>query len=201
MGSSSEVWRPKHMVIFDFDKTLTYQDTTLAFFRYCGTQRGTDTPGNRLGWYLRALGVKAGRLTNDSIKEYGINTYLAGATEREITHWGRAFAPLIKTNHLLQTEFTKYPSAWVVSASLKDYVEPRFPNHKVLASVLRYRSDGTVTGYRRNLYGERKVAALRNAGVKRIDLLYTDSYSDRPLMDIAQKTILVRGDKMTELRG
>ncbi len=50
-------------------------------------------------------------------------------------------------------------------------------------------------------YKEKKVEAFRNAyGNVKIDEFYTDSFSDKPLMDISENVFMVKGEKIRQIK-
>jgi hypothetical protein len=48
------------------------------------------------------------------------------------------------------------------------------------------------------MYGEKKVETLFGLGVDGIESVYTDSFSDAPLMKVSKKTFLVKCGKIIE---
>ena len=55
-------------------------------------------------------------------------------------------------------------------------------------------------GIRRNLFGVEKRNWLAEQGIEAISVLYTDSFSDKPLMDIAVSVYLVEGSSVKQVR-
>jgi len=188
------------VVVFDFDKTLTYRDTTLSFYKYCARKnRRKYILLFTIGWYFRAILVKLGLLSNLAIKNFGIRCFMSGLKRAEVEAYGKAYADEIVTNRIFREVLPQYPQAWIVSASPVDYLQPLFPSRRVIGSQLAYGKDGMVSHLADNCYGDRKRTLLRELGVMKIEELYTDSFSDQPLMDMAETTWLVKGDNYSRL--
>ena len=61
----------KRIVVFDFDKTLTYKDTLLGFFTTVGRERAFFLP--KLMFYLFSMvQAKTGLISNTTLKERGV---------------------------------------------------------------------------------------------------------------------------------
>ena len=181
---------------FDFDKTLSYKDTLLGFF----LQSDRSIMGIRVVLYFLAMiATKFRILSNDNLKKVGVYLFLKGKTRTEIAKIGRRYAPTIKLNQLHARVFTSCDRPILVSAGFEEYLKPLFPDGIVVASRLQYK-DEVVTGLGFNCFGAAKIPALRNAGISELDEFYTDSYSDQPVMDIAQRVFLVKGDKWHQIK-
>lgn len=178
---------------FDFDKTLTYKDTLLGFFLECARGPGIVT-GAKLGVYAAGMvATKAGAMSNDGLKRLGISLFLKGLTRAQVAEAGARYASGIRLNEIHTTCFVPAAGAVLISAGFEEYLRPLFPANPVVASKLRYDAD-RVSGLAFNCYGAAKVGALRLAGYDRLDVFYSDSYSDEPVMDLADTVYLVKGD-------
>ena len=187
-------------VVFDFDKTLTYRDTTLPFFAFCAQQRGLPLIlARKILWYFLAVFVKIGLVSNIQHKNFGVQLFLKDAARSQVQGWGRNFAKQIRTNRIYREIFPQYPNAIISSASLEDYLKPMFPNHRVVASKLEYSDDDLVVRWGINNYGDRKKIRLEQLGISQLDVVFTDSYSDRCLMKMASTTFLVSGDDLKKI--
>ena len=184
----------KHPVIaFDFDKTLTYKDTLFGF--YAEASKSLPVFKMKYPFFLfAAAAYKLGLISNLTLKKTGVWFYLRGLSRDEMKEIGEAYAGKIELNDVYRNELLKYPSEQIIiiSASFEDYLKPLFPNHRVVGSRLSYSDENRVNGISVNMYGEEKKEWLQNQGIKEIDSIYTDSYSDKPLMDMAERTYLVK---------
>ena len=179
---------------FDFDKTLTYKDTLLGFFLACA--RGPKLVKTaKLGVYVAGMvATKAGAMSNDGLKRLGISLFLKGLTRAQVAEAGARYAAGIRLNEIHTTCFAPAPGAVLISAGFEEYLRPLFPANPVVASRLRYDASDGVSGLAFNCYGAAKVGALRAAGYEGFDVFYSDSYSDKPVMDISKTVYLVKGD-------
>ncbi len=190
----------KSVVVYDFDKTLTYSDTLLGFFSYVGKRRRLFLP--KLTVYLFSMvAAKIGWISNTKLKERGVALFLKGVTVAELEKYAQEYSRTIVPNRLYH-ELTSHEAqecvCIVVSASFEAYLKPLFEEPvRVVGSSLRYR-EGCVDGLAFNCYREDKVKALHEAGIFKIDRLYTDSMSDYALAKIAEKIVIVDGDTLTE---
>ena len=56
-------------------------------------------------------------------------------------------------------------------------------------------------GLKKNLYASAKNKELLKHGIDHIDILYTDSFSDKPLMDISDKVFLIKNGNKSLIKG
>jgi len=191
------------VIVFDFDKTLTYKDTLFGF--YAAASRSVPVFKMKRPFFLFvAAAYKLGLISNLTLKKAGVWFYLRGLSHNELNEIGQAYAGKIELNNIYSDEFLKYPSEQIIiiSASFEEYLKPLFPNHRVVGSRLSYSDENRVNGISVNMYSEEKKEWLHNQGIKEIDSLYTDSYSDKPLMEIAECTFLVKnGAVEIKVRG
>jgi phosphoserine phosphatase len=71
----------------------------------------------------------------------------------------------------------------------------------VAGTQIQYDKNGVACGIRRNLFGVEKRNWLAEQGIEGISILYTDSFSDKPLMDIADRVFLVEGNLVNEIKA
>lgn len=190
------------IIVFDFDKTLTYKDTLYGFYEAVSG----DTPSFKVKYVLFlfiAILAKVKLISNDSLKKFGIKLFLKGKHKNKINKKGKEYASSIKLNRIYSEDFKKIPSKnkIIVSASFEEYLKPVFPDHLIIGSKILFDKNGRVKGLDRNLYGERKLTFLHYTGVEYIDVLYTDSYADKPLMEISKCVYLVKGNKKKLIKG
>ena len=180
------------IVVYDFDKTLTYKDTLLGFFL-----EFSKNPLKLFIYFLAMVFAKLKLISNDTLKEVGVRLYLYKKTKDEVKKLSKSYAKKIKTNFIYK-DIDYSQTIYIVSASFEEYLKPLFPKEVfVVASKLRYK-DGRVDGVLFNCYGENKIKALKNYKVLKIDSFFTDSYSDLPLVKISKKTVVIKGDEAIE---
>ena len=186
-------------VVFDFDKTLTKKDTVIGFLLMASDKR--LIPFRRLILLFFAVLHKFRFINNDRLKQIGIRLFLKGMPETVIKQKAVAYAAGIQLNDIYEKEFLlKYPGAIIATASFEDYVRPLCKENVLLAARLGY-TNGLVSGIQQNAYGSQKVGLLNKQGINRVDIFYTDSFSDRPVMDISTVVYLVKNNSIEKIKG
>jgi len=186
-------------VVFDFDKTLTKKDTVLGFLLFATNKNFISL--RLLALIFFAVLHKLKLINNDLLKQKGINLFLKDISEETIKLRAKEYASGIGLNDVYRTVFcTQYPTAIIATASFEDYVKPLCKDSLVLGAKLKY-TNGKVSGLEQNAYGIQKTALLQEHGIKQIDIFYTDSFSDQPLMDIATEVYLVENDRIKKIKG
>lgn len=189
----------KKVIVYDFDKTLTENDTLFSFFIF--NERKSFFFVAKLIIYISyMICTKLKIISNDKLKELGIKLFLSNLTKEELTYKFSNFKSVINFNFLFyKTDFSKYQEdIYIVSASFKEYLEPIFPkNVRILASSIRY-ENGKAKGLLFNCYAKNKIKILEKENIKKIDIFYTDSISDLPLVEVSKKTFLIKNDKKIE---
>jgi phosphoserine phosphatase len=178
--------------VFDFDKTLTYRDTTLPLF--CHQQTTARRVAIYLAYYGLAVLVKGKLIHEADLKMLLLRVFFA-AWEAE--SWERhcaAFAGSIATNGLYAQTDWETGDKWVVSASFEAVVRPLFPAKVTVIGSKVYKIKGRWQ-WGQHAFGKSKAILLKNAGVNQVMRVYTDSKSDRYMMAMAAAIVWVRGDK------
>jgi hypothetical protein len=188
----------KKIVVFDFDKTLTYKDTLLGFF-ICASGPGILMPLKVFAYFVCMLLAKLKITSNDGLKKFGISIFLKNKSEVQIREAAYLYRKKIRLNNVYERyNFNNDHHVFIVSASFSEYIKPIFPNHiRVMGSELEY-ANGLVKGLQFNCYREKKLSALMGEGILEIDEFYTDSYSDYPLATIAKKIFIVKGNRIIQ---
>jgi len=155
---------------FDFDDTLTYQDTLFPFLRMVVGRW-------RFWWGLLLLspillGYALRLVPNWRAKEAVLTYFLAGLTEKELDRLGHCFT-LEKLPKLLRPEAVErlrwhqkmHHQTILISASLEVYLRPwadQMGFDHIIGTQLEV-SEGLLTGkiYDQNCYGKEKVARLQ----------------------------------------
>ena len=188
----------KSVTVFDFDKTLTDKDTLFGFYR---TVAGSDRLFFAKRILLLAAGVlyKAGVLNNHRLKRIGISLFLKGRLRDELEDAAQKYAKQIEFNDIYYNYYQKTEGEkWVISASPEIYLRYLFPGENVGGTTFMY-SGKKVNGLDLNMFGSEKKKFLNGKGISRFSEFYTDSMSDKPLMDIADKVYLVKRGEIRPL--
>lgn len=189
------------MIVFDFDKTLTNKDTLFGFYRQVDGDSSFFSI-KRVLLLFTGVASKLKLLNNDQLKAVGVRLFLKGKSKATIQKAAETYARKIQLNGIYTEDYLVVPrdSRLIISASFEEYLNILLADEKILASQLQYKS-GLVSGVKVNLYGAEKKVALHNIGLDEIDMLYTDSYSDEPLMVIAKKVYLITNGRKEVIKN
>ncbi len=179
------------MIVFDFDKTLTYRDTTLPFLAFGLSP--IKSIHCHLRYYALALLVKCQCYSVLSLKQTMINWRFRSY---DIQAWRlhcKDFSATIKTNALYRQTNWDDPHLVVASASFKEVLVHLFPSSVlVIGSEVKIEKKISIT---KHAMGGQKAEHLRAEGIESFDRLYTDSLADLPLMKMAREVVWVQGDQ------
>ncbi len=196
--STKDEFKMKKIVVYDFDKTLTREDTLLGFFRH--SAKNESFYFIKLPLYLFCMVLaKIKFIDNTALKKIGVRLFLYGMSKEFLEQKARSYKDKIVFNDLYHDlEYKKDIQYFIISASFEEYIKPIFPDFvTVIGSKLDYERD-IVKGLSFNCYKDVKKEALRKLGIEKIALLFTDSYSDLALATISDKTIVVNREKLIE---
>ena len=185
----------KKIIVFDFDKTLTYKDTLIGFYIFVSNKNFLFILKMLIYLFYMIL-AKVKFVSNDKLKNKGVHLFLKGKDIIKLKQKSVEYSENILLNKIyVNYDFNNLnEKIIIVSASFQDYIYPLFPqNVKVIGSKLKIK-DNKVIHLDFNCYSERKVEILMKKGLLEIDVLYTDSISDLPLANISKKIILVKKD-------
>lgn len=187
----------KQIIVYDFDKTLTYKDTLLSFFAFA-TNKNVLYPIKFLFYIFCMIAAKLKLITNTQLKQAGIYLFLSGFSEVKFKSACDQYKDKIEFNQLYHTlTFEEGNEYYIVSASFEAYIQPIFPDFvHIIGSTLHF-DNHKITSLKSNCYRETKQVLLQENGVKSIDILYTDSYSDYHLATMSKKIYVVEGDSIT----
>lgn len=185
----------KRVVAFDFDGTLTTQDTLLAFIQYV-----KGTPAFLLGLlrYAPLLVLMKLRLyPNYKAKQKYFAYFFKGTSAEGFRRVCLNFAAnnrhLIRPKGLIALEQAQQEGAQVIiiSASIDTWVQPFFPDATVLGTKVEV-VDGCLTGrfLTKNCYGQEKVNRLLELYPNREEYhltAYGDSRGDKELLAFADE--------------
>ncbi|PKD43247.1 haloacid dehalogenase-like hydrolase [Rhodohalobacter barkolensis] len=189
----------EQMIVFDFDKTLTEKDTLFGFYRSVHKENFSFLIRRTI--HLGAAFIyKLGIINNDQLKKIGVSLFLSGMPVSKLKIMAKEYIGDIKLNQVYYHDFLNAPKQKrvIISASFEIYLKELFPEEIVVGSLLKIKK-GTIVGLDRNMYGIRKRNYLMSIGINEIDCLYTDSYSDLPLMKMSKKIFLVKNDEVNEI--
>lgn len=184
------------MYVFDFDKTLTNQDTLFGFYEFVAGEKRYFR-FKKLLLILAAVFYKCKILNNDQLKSLGILFFLKGYGRKNLVLAAEGYANTVKLNQLYHEVYSKIPrdQKIVISASPTIYLERIFPGQRVVGTELSFAGD-VIKGLKVNMFGKAKSNFLKSTGVGEFDVLYTDSFADKPLMSMARRTFLVRNGEI-----
>jgi len=185
----------KKIIVFDFDKTLTYKDTLIGYYIFVSNKNFLFIFKMLIYLFYMVL-AKLKFVSNDKLKMKGVNLFLKGQNIIKIKQKSIEYSEKIILNKLyFNYDFNNLNERiLIVSASFQDYIYPLFPkNVEIIGSKLNIK-DNKVIHLDLNCYSERKVETLKNKGIVEIDVLYTDSISDLPLANISSSSNVVLGD-------
>jgi hypothetical protein len=181
----------KPMIVFDFDKTLTYRDTTLPFLAF-----GLSPMPSmfcHICYYCLALLVKMQILDVLSLKQLMVNWRFKGYDDHAWKLHCKAFSAVINTNSIYRQTNWDQPNLVVASASFKEVLLHLFPSSVlVIGSEVEIEKKISIT---KHAMGAQKAELLKAKGIESFDRLYTDSLADLPLMKMAREVIWVKGDQ------
>ena len=186
----------KKVVVFDFDGTLTKKDTFVAFIRYaCGNRAFV------LGflWYAPLLMLMILHLyPNDKAKQRVFSHFFKGMSLKTFDNLCQRFAR--DNRHLLRPQGIQTlqqaqadgSDVFIVSASIDNWVEPFFPETKVLGTQVEVK-DGRLSGrfLSKNCYGQEKINRLFEKYPHREEYhltAYGDSQGDKELLAFADES-------------
>ena len=189
----------KRIVVFDFDKTLTYKDTLFGFYLSL-SHYDLRSFCNVIRYLLLVLLYKFNLIDNSTLKYYGFHYFIRGKSEIELTKAATKYASKIKFNALYQSFnfLADDLSVVIISASYQIYLRPLFPHQvKVYGSNFSF-NQGKAYQFRVNCYAEVKREILNSNGILNIDTFYTDSISDYCLASMSKKIRLVNKDNIID---
>ncbi|WP_028911035.1 HAD-IB family phosphatase [Prevotella sp. MA2016] len=186
----------KKVYAFDFDGTLTTHDTLLAFIRYA---KGTCALAMGFARYAHLLVMmKLGLYPNWKVKQKVFAHFCKDMSISDFNALCQAFAA--SSQHLLrpvgikaiQQAKNEGAEVLIVSASIDNWVQPFFPEVKVLGTQIEV-VNGKLTGrfLTKNCYGQEKVNRILFLYPNRADYhltAYGDSRGDKEMLALADES-------------
>ena len=191
----------KKIIVFDFDKTLTYKDTLLGFYIHI-SKSNYKKYFKLIIYCLVMLCHKLRIVSNDFLKKTGFFLFLKGLNKKYIEKMSLTYISKIKYNNLFKTFNFEDTSKKIViiSASYEVYLKYIFPkNVVVLGSIFEYKNS-YASRFLINCFSTNKLKALDNISIKQIDDFYTDSFSDSSLSKLSDSTFIVKGDSIIKTK-
>ena len=187
----------KKLIIFNFDKTLTYKDTIRGFY-FFAAKKNLSFPFKLLWFYFLVAKRKLKLISLTDLNYNAIKLFLAGYNKNKLDAIGKNYIKRIIFNEIYYSDYASISKneenqVIVTSASFGIYLKHIGFKH-LLATELEYENDRPV-GLKFHNHSANKVKKLNEIGITVVDVLYTDSISDLPLARIAKQIILVRGNK------
>ncbi len=188
----------KAIAFFDFDGTITTQDTMFAFLRHLKGSRVYYTKLITLVPVFAAL--KLGLLSNHRAKEILLRRFIGGMPEQDLIHACASFNATILLGIIRPAALTCImqhqkdgTTVVVVSAAPVYWVRPWCDalGIPLLATQLEVK-DGLLTGQLlgNNCHGEEKVRRIRQAfDLSKFTTIYAygDTEGDKPMLALAHK--------------
>ena len=186
----------KKIYAFDFDGTLTTKDTLIEFIRYA---KGSMALGLGFLRYAHLLVLmKLGLYPNYKAKQKVFAHFFKNTTLDDFNALCKAFAA--SSSHLLRPNaieaidqaIKEESEVVIVSASVDNWVQPFFPQVKVLGTQIEV-IDGKLTGrfLSKNCYGQEKVNRILSLYPNRQNYhltAYGDSRGDKEMLAFADES-------------
>ena len=178
------------MNVYDFDKTIYYNDSTSDFYIFCLKRHPSIVrhfPKTMAAFIAYIMHIK----TKTQFKEVMYSFLLEVDIEKDLKEFWETHKNKIKPWYLEQ----KKEDDVIISASPEFLLRPvcdQLGIRCLMASRVDSKT-GKYTGI--NCHGKEKVTRFREVfGNAEIDEFYSDAYCDTPLAEIAEKSYMVKGD-------
>ena len=187
----------KKLIVFDFDKTLTYKDSLRGFY-FFASKKNLGFPFKLFRYYFLVAQRKLKQISLIDLNDNAIKLFLAGYNKNNLDVIGKNFIKRIIFNKIYYDDYAALAQneenqVIVTSASFEIYLKHIGFKH-LLATELNYENDKPV-GIKFLNHDINKMKKLNEIGITVVDVLYTDSISDLPLARIAKQIILIRKDE------
>ena len=185
------------IIVFDFDKTLTYKDSLREFY-FFASKKNLSFPFKLSRYYFLVAKRKLKQISLIDLNHDAIKLFLADYNKNDLNAIGKNFIKRIIFNKIYYEDYAALAQneenqVIVTSASFEIYLKYIGFKH-LLATELNYENDKPV-GIQFLNHNINKVKKLNEIGITVVDVLYTDSISDLPLARIAKQIILIRNDE------
>lgn len=181
------------MNVYDFDKTIYYNDSTSDFYIFCLKRHPSVAkhfPQTMWAFVKYLLHIN----TKTQFKEVMYTFLHEVDIDKDLEDFWNTHQNKIKPWYLEQ----KNDDDIIISASPEFLLQPicnRLGIKYMMASKVNPKT-GRYTGI--NCHGKEKVKRFREKfGNTEIDEFYSDAYCDTPLAEIAKKSFMVKGDELS----
>lgn len=186
------------IIVFDFDKTLTDQDTTLMFFIFAC--RGSLVRWFAIPFYfLLMILTRLKLLSVLRLKEIGLRLFCP----RDLSDFNslcREFSKTITLNGLYEEFVSSMENSdhfvIVASASFEAYLTELFKGALIIGTRLSVDRNCKISGISSHPFRDEKREILEQHGFFNIDLFYTDSKNDIFTANISKRVEWVRSGKV-----
>ena len=191
----------KKVIVFDFDKTLTYRDTLFEFYIF-SSKKDINFFFKCLFYFTLMILFKLQIISNDYLKFKGFNLFLRGFKIEDIESKAKKFVSNIKFNNLYKSyNFNnENERIIIISASYEVYLKYIFPDNVEIIGTTFISKNGIAEEFKFNCYSVNKNLILRDNGINNIAYFYTDSYSDKSLAEISNEIVIVNKDKLIKCK-
>lgn len=181
------------MNVYDFDNTILHGDSTARFYAYCMLHRPKmwlDIPGQAVNGLLFALKIREKQAFKQRMLHF---LTLIGDVDAAVdAFWQKNFSRVKPWYYETQRE-----DDVVISASPEFLVKPACDRLGIKCTMGSPVDKHTGKFVGPNCHGKEKVRRFREIYPDaQIEEFYSDSYSDLPLAELAQKAWLVKGDEL-----
>ena len=187
------------VIVFDFDKTMINKDSILPFFLNCCKRYPYKYI--LIPLYICAkLLSKIGLISIRQEKEFGVRL-LCPKSKEVIKDLSVKFASSLRLNNIYYDYYKKSKESGsnviVASASFKVYLDILFPDTVVLGTTFLFdKETGLVRGLDEHPFGLEKKRLLLKKGINSVDVFFTDSKKDIPIVNMSKKTYWVKDGKI-----
>jgi len=177
--------------VYDFDKTIYAGDVSFDFYKFCLVKNPAllkYLPVQIYALCLYILDIQTKTQTKQAL--FSFLRSIDNADDLVNKFWNTHNRKLYK--HLVAEGRTKNIIATASPEFLVNYVENTFADITVIGTKMNPKN-GHITG--KNCYGNEKVSRLNHLygrGGYIINICYSDSLSDRPLLELSKRPGLVR---------
>ncbi len=186
-------------LLFDFDKTITNNDTLLGFYLFAIRERlfrSLLLPIYMFYVILHSFKI----VSNDYLKHIGFSFFIKNLNLKDLDKISKMYAKKIKLNDFYSQLIESLIDKEIVisTASYECYVSPIFSSY---SNVTIYGSrflicSNKVVGILNNNYGLNKLNSLEGYASNYFDKSYSDSASDIIFLSVSKEFNIVRSGKI-----
>ena len=178
------------MNVYDFDNTILHGDSTARFYAYCLLRRPKmwlDVPAQAVNGLLFALKLKEKQAFKQRMFHF---LTLIGDVDKTVDEFWQKNFSRVKPWYYEK----RRPDDVVISASPEFLVKPACDRLGVACTMGSPVDKHTGKFSGPNCHGKEKVVRFRKVYPDaKIEEFFSDSYSDTPLAELAEKAWMVRG--------